>query len=147
MSGLLAVHGTHLTSVALERLRDAGATVVTCPRSNVWVGGGLPPLARYYASGVAVAIGTDSLASSPSLNLFDELAECRRVAPEVTAASFLESATLVGARSLGLEADFGTLAAGKRADLVSVDVPPHVADVEEYLVGGVSPAAIRAFAP
>ncbi len=50
----------------------------------------------FYAAGLAVAIGTDSLASSPSLNLFDELAELRRIAPDVSAACLLESATRVG---------------------------------------------------
>ena len=48
---------------------------MTCPRSNTWVGAGLPRLTHAYASGVPVAIGTDSLASAPSLSLFDELAE------------------------------------------------------------------------
>ena len=54
--------------------------------------------------GVPVAIGTDSLASAPTLNLFDELAELRRLAPEVSAAMLLESATRVGAEALGLRA-------------------------------------------
>jgi cytosine/adenosine deaminase-related metal-dependent hydrolase len=141
--GLLVVHGVHVTDAALDRLRTAGATLVVCPRSNAWVGAGLPPIARFYGSGVPVAIGTDSLSSSPSLSVFDELAELRRIAPEVSAASLLESATRVGAEALGLGAAFGTLAAGKRAALVAVDVPPGIADVEEYLVGGVPPDAIH----
>ena len=59
----------------MERLRRAGAVLVTCPRSNVWVGAGLPRLSHFYAARLPVAIGTDSLASAPTLNLFDELAE------------------------------------------------------------------------
>jgi cytosine/adenosine deaminase-related metal-dependent hydrolase len=94
---------------------------------------------------VPVAVGTDSLASTATLNLFDELAEMRRIAPEVTAASLLESATRVGARALGLGRDFGTLSAGKRAVLVRVQIPAAVRDVEEYLVGGVPPASIDRF--
>jgi cytosine/adenosine deaminase-related metal-dependent hydrolase len=137
------VHGVHLTADEIERLRDLDAVIVTCPRSNVWVGGGLPPIARFYASGADVAIGTDSLASVASLSLFDELAELRRVAPEVTAGSLLESATRVGAKALGIEKDYGTLAPGKRADLVAVDVPEDERDVEEYLVSGVPASAVR----
>jgi cytosine/adenosine deaminase-related metal-dependent hydrolase len=140
--GLLVVHGVHLTDRALERLRAAGAVLVTCPRSNVWVGAGPPRLSHFYASRVPVAIGTDSLASAATLSLFDELAEMRRLAPEVAAASLLESATRVGARALGFGRDYGTLAAGKRAALVAVDVPSGVTDVEEYLVGGVPPGAV-----
>jgi cytosine/adenosine deaminase-related metal-dependent hydrolase len=71
--GTLLVHCVHVKASELEHIRDAEAVVVTCPRSNVWVGGGVPPVARFYGAGIPVAIGTDSLASTNSLNLFDEL--------------------------------------------------------------------------
>lgn len=143
--GTLLVHGVHLGPLDLDQARDARAVVVTCPRSNVWVGGGVPPVARFYASGVSVAIGTDSLASVDSLNMFDELAALRRLAPEVEAARLLESATRVGAESLGYGADFGSIATGKRALCVAVTVPatlPRGADVEEYLVSGIPASAV-----
>lgn len=141
--GLLAVHGVHLTADELEQLRRAGATLVTCARSNLWVGAGMPRISSFYASGVPVAVGTDSLASVASLSMFDELAELRRIAPDVAAASLLESATRVGAEALGFGATHGTLAPGKSAAIIAVSVPPEVADVEEYLVSGVSPRDIR----
>jgi cytosine/adenosine deaminase-related metal-dependent hydrolase len=141
--GTLVVHGVHLTDDNLATLRDAGAFVVTCPRSNEWVGAGIPRVSHFYASGVPVAIGTDSLASAPTLNLFDELAALRRIAPDVSAASLIESATAVGARALGFGHEFGTIAPGKRAALVAVDVPPGTTDVEEYLVSGVPPSAVH----
>ena len=83
---LLAVHGTQLGDAELAHLARAGATVVACARSNRWTGAGIPPIERFYASGVRVAIGTDSLASVEDLNLFTELAELRRLAPGVPAA-------------------------------------------------------------
>lgn len=141
--GVLIVHGVHLTDDGLERLRAARAVLVTCPRSNRWVGSGPPRLAHFYASRMPVAIGTDSLASAPTLNLFDELAEMRRIAPEVSAAALLDSATRRGADALGFGHDYGTLAPGKRAALVAVQVPAATRDVEEYLVSGVPAAAIR----
>jgi cytosine/adenosine deaminase-related metal-dependent hydrolase len=141
--GMLAVHATHLDRRSLESLRDAGAVVVTCPRSNVWVGAGVPRVSQFYASGVPVAIGTDSLASVPTLNLFDELAALRRIAPDVSASAMLESATRVGAEALGFGRTHGTLAPGKHASLVAVEVPGDVTDVEEYLVSGVAASAIR----
>jgi cytosine/adenosine deaminase-related metal-dependent hydrolase len=141
--GLLAVHAVHLRDDELEHLRMSGATVVTCPRSNLWVGAGMPRISHFYASGVPVAIGTDSLASVGTLNMFDELAEMRRIAPDVTAAALLESATRVGAEALGFGATHGTIAAGKSAALVTVDVTPGVTDVEEYLVSGVAADAVR----
>src|SRR5439155_889560 len=64
---VLAVHGVHMGSADLQRLVARGATVVTCPRSNGHTGAGAPPLAEFYASGVRIAVGTDSLASAPDL--------------------------------------------------------------------------------
>jgi cytosine/adenosine deaminase-related metal-dependent hydrolase len=141
--GLLAVHAVHLTDDALARLRRAQAVVVTCPRSNTWVGAGVPRLSHFYATGVAVAVGTDSLASSPTLNLFDELHEMRRLAPDVTAAALLHSATRQGAVALGFGAEYGSIEAGRRAELLAVDIPSGVTDVEEYLVSGVPSGDIR----
>ncbi len=141
--GLMAVHGVHLTDEELGRLRDAGATLVTCPRSNLWVGAGMPRVSHFYASGVPVAIGTDSLASVDSLSMFDELAELRRIAPDVAAASLLASATKVGAEALGFGDTHGTIARDKAATLTVVDVPADVTDVEEYLVSGVPSSAVR----
>ncbi len=141
--GVLAVHAVHLSDQALARLADAGAVVVTCPRSNAWVGAGLPRVSHFYAAGLAVAIGTDSLASTSTLNLFDELAELRRIAPDVAASALLDSATRQGARALGAGADFGTISTGKRAALIAVTIPDAVSDVEEYLVSGVPATSVR----
>jgi cytosine/adenosine deaminase-related metal-dependent hydrolase len=141
--GTLVVHAVRVTDDGLDRLRKAGAVIVTCPRSNEWVGAGVPPLERFYASGVPIAVGTDSLASSPSLSVFDELAAMRRLAPGVAAAALLESATRIGATALGFGEDYGTITSGRRAALIGVRVPSHVADVEEYLVSGVRPGDVR----
>ena len=139
---LLAVHGTQLDDGELARLAAAGATLVTCPRSNRWTGAGTPPIGRFFESGVRLAIGTDSLASVEDLNLFRELAEVRRLAPQVPARRLLESATIAGAAALGFAGDYGTIEPGKRADLIAVRVPRGIEDVEEYLLGGIEPDAI-----
>ena len=89
-----------------------------------------------------MAVGTDSLASTADLNVFSELATMRTLARGVPASMLLDSATRQGARALGLDADYGTIAPGKRARLISVNVPPGVDDVEEYLVSGVHPEQI-----
>ena len=140
---LLAVHGTQLQASELARLAAARATLVTCPRSNRWTGAGTPPVESFYESGVRVAIGTDSLASVENLSVFSELAQVRILAPHVPAARLLESATVAGAEALGFANEFGTIETGKRAELIAVQVPPAVADVEEYLVSGIEPDAIR----
>lgn len=140
---LLAVHGTHFDEGELARLASAGATLVTCPRSNRWTGAGTPPIERFYASGVRVAIGTDSLASVEDLNLFAEAAAVRRLAPGVPASRILASATIHGAAALGFENEYGSIEPGKRADLIAVRTPHGVEDVEEYLLRGIAPDQIR----
>ncbi|MEX1127949.1 MAG: amidohydrolase family protein [Vicinamibacterales bacterium] len=139
---LLAVHGVQLTDTELRMLAEAGATVVTCPRSNRWTGAGLPPVDRFYASGVRVAVGTDSLSSVEDLNLFEELRLMRGLAPSVPARDILASATKHGADALGFGADLGTIEPGKRAELVAVSVPADVTDVEEYLLSGIEPGQV-----
>ena len=142
-AGVLAVHGVQMTASDLERLAAHGATLVTCPRSNAHTGAGVPPIVDFYESGVRIAVGTDSLASSPDLNVFAEIATLHALAPSVPATLLLESATIQGARALGFDADYGTIEPGKVARLIAVDVPPGTGDVEEYLVSGIQPEQIR----
>jgi aminodeoxyfutalosine deaminase len=140
--GLLVVHATQLSSSALSRLADRGCVIVSCPRSNRWVGAGDPPLDGFYASGAAVAFGTDSLASAPDLDMFAELAAARALS-SVPPGTLLESATRRGAEALGFGRELGTIEPGKRADLIAVEIPPDVADVEEYLLSGITPKRIQ----
>jgi cytosine/adenosine deaminase-related metal-dependent hydrolase len=140
---VLAVHGVQMTKSDLARLASRGATLVSCPRSNGHTGAGAPPIADFYASGVRVAVGTDSLASTPDLNVFAELATMRALAPSVPASRLLDSATRQGARALGFDADYGTIEPGKLARLLAVSIPDGVDDVEEYLVSGIQPGRIR----
>ena len=139
----LVVHGVQFTDAALARLAALGATLVTCPRSNLWVGAGYPPIERFYRSGVKVAIGTDSLASVEDLNVFSELKLMRWLAPDVPAARILDSATLTGARALGLGKELGSLTPGKRAAMIAVQLPGAVDDVEEFLLSGIQPSQIE----
>lgn len=140
---LLAAHAVQCTDDDLRRLRDRRVTVVTCPRSNAFVGAGDPPIARFYAAGVRVAVGTDSLASNDDLNLFAELARMRQLAPRVPAAALLESATRAGAAALGLPDRHGAIEPGCAAALIAVALPAEVIDVEEYLVSGITPDRVR----
>jgi cytosine/adenosine deaminase-related metal-dependent hydrolase len=140
---VLAVHGVHTTPADRVRLAARGTTLVTCPRSNGHTGAGTPPISEFYRSGVRVAVGTDSLASVPDLNLFLEIAAMRDLAPDVPASALLASATVEGARALGFDADYGTIEPGKQARLLAVSVPPATGDVEEYLVGGIHPEQVR----
>jgi aminodeoxyfutalosine deaminase len=138
----IVVHGVQMSGADLATLKARRCTLVTCPRSNKSTGAGTPPIEEFYQSGVRVAVGTDSLASTADLNMFAELAAMRRIAPKVPAWRLLESATRHGADALGFGEDYGTIQPGKRARLITVPIPPDVADVEEYLVSGIATDAI-----
>ena len=103
-AGALAVHAVDLDGEDLEALRRSGATAVLCPRSNLHVGGRLADLPRLLEAGVPLAVGTDSLASSPSLSPLAELAALHRAFPQVPAERLLPLAwagASVGAPAVG----------------------------------------------
>jgi cytosine/adenosine deaminase-related metal-dependent hydrolase len=120
----LAVHAVHVGTRDLPRLQARGCTVVACPRSNRRLGVGVAPVPRLLASGIPVALGTDSLASAPDLDLFAEMAALRRDHPALPRAAVLRMATASGAKALGLEGTLGTIAPGRLARLLAVPVPP-----------------------
>jgi cytosine/adenosine deaminase-related metal-dependent hydrolase len=100
----LAVHAVDLDEDDLGALARSRATVVLCPRSNLTIGGRLPDLPRLLAAGIPLAVGTDSLASSPSLSPLAELAALARAFPRVSPARLLQLAwngPAVGAPSVG----------------------------------------------
>ncbi len=73
-----------------------------------------------------VAVGTDSCASSPDLNLVDDLRLLHEIAPDVPVGNLWQMATTRAARAIGWEADTGSIEAGKLADFVAFAVRgPH----------------------
>jgi cytosine/adenosine deaminase-related metal-dependent hydrolase len=133
----LLVHMVHAVDEDRRLARQAGATVVLCPRSNLHIGGLLADVPALLADGVALALGTDSLASTPDLSLWGEMATLAGHFPSVPAARWLEAATLGGARAIGLPAH-GTLAPGKRPGILDVLVDDLAAPIES-LVRDASP--------
>jgi aminodeoxyfutalosine deaminase len=126
--GALGPHGicVHLTDARpeeLELVARRGAPVVFCPRSNLFIETRLPPLLAARAAGIFPALGTDSLASTASL---DVLAEARALAdrfPTIPARDLVRMATWEGARALGRE-DVGRVARGAAPGLFAIDGDP-----------------------
>jgi len=116
----LAVHCVHLEQRDHAKLQTRGARVVTCPRSNRNLGVGTAPVPRLLGAGVPVALGTDSLASVPDLDMFREMAALRQEHPGLAPAAVLRLATLNGAAALGLSDRLGSIERGKLAGLVVV---------------------------
>lgn len=122
---LLAVHAVQATEKDIELIRKANVSIAHCPRSNKETGVGKMPLKKFLDAGVTVGLGTDSLASSPNLNLWDEMRSAYQMHKRdgVSAEDILKLATINGAKALGLDKDIGTLQAGKKADMIAVPLP------------------------
>ena len=153
--GVVAAHCVMLEHDEIELLADTRTGVAHCPRSNAALGCGVAPLAELREAGARVGVGTDSPASAPSFDFFDELrnvllsARARAQRPSaLSAAEALELGTLGGARALGLDAEVGSLVPGKRADLavVSLAESPYapIEDPAGALVFGGSPERMLA---
>lgn len=100
----LAVHCVDLDEEDVALLARSGATVVLCPRSNGFITGRLPRLDALLAAGVPLALGTDSLASCPSLAPLADAAVLRRAFPSVPASRIvplLWNGPAVGAPHVG----------------------------------------------
>ncbi|NJD08527.1 MAG: TRZ/ATZ family hydrolase [Methylococcaceae bacterium] len=126
---LVAVHMTHLLAEEIEELAKTGVHVVHCPESNLKLASGFCPVAALLQAGVNVALGTDGAASNNDLDLFGEMRTAALLAKAIArdagslpAATALRMATLNGAKALGLDDEIGSLAVGKSADLVAVDL-------------------------
>lgn len=124
---LLAVHATQLTDGEISLLAETGASVVHCPHSNLKLASGFCPVHRLQQSGVNVALGTDGAASNNDLDMFAEMQTAAMLAKAVAgdaialpAYSALQMATINGARAMGMDADIGSLEAGKLADITAV---------------------------
>lgn len=121
-------HGVHLDAADRALLRERRTAVALCPRSNAILLAGTAPVADYLREGNAIAVGTDSLSSSPSLDVLDDVRALRAIAVAQGYSGddldrrLVEAATIGGAYAMGLD-DVGRLEPGARADLAAFDVP------------------------
>ena len=127
--GVVAAHCVTVDEEEIALLAASGTAVAHCPRSNALLGCGHAPVAALLAAGVTVGLGTDSPASTPSFDVFDELrtavasARARERRPDaLSCAAALELATLGAARALGLGDETGSLTPGKQADVTVVSL-------------------------
>jgi 5-methylthioadenosine/S-adenosylhomocysteine deaminase len=123
----LAAHCIWVDDADIALLRDAGASVAHCPRSNTKLASGVAPVVDLLDAGVTVGLSTDGAASAGQLTMFEEMRHAsllqkasREDPTALPAATVLEMATLGGARAVGLGEEVGSLTPGKRADLLAL---------------------------
>lgn len=120
VASLLLAHGNYLP---VRSTLPAGSTLVYCPRTHHRFGHAAHPFRTWLAAGVRVALGTDSLASNPDLDVLGEARFLHERHPELPADQLLRMATLSGAEALGWADETGSLTPGKSADLVVLPLP------------------------
>jgi aminodeoxyfutalosine deaminase len=140
----IAAHlATGVSEEDIEVLARTGVAAAHCPRSNEYLGCGVSPVPRMIERGVRVGMGTDGLWSSPSMNLFEETLFAVKL-HGFDGATGLRLATLEGARSLGIEAETGSLEAGKWADLAVIEVDPGGEDPEREVLEAAAGGGVAA---
>src|SRR3984893_319642 len=108
--------------------------IAHCPRSHTFLGHAPFALKKLRALGFNICLGTDSLASNSSLNLFSEMRELQRKAPELPPREILEMATLNGARALGQSVALVIIAPGFFADLITIPFAQTRADIFDAIL-------------
>jgi len=115
----LLAHCIRVNDGDIDALLESKSKVAHCPKSNAKLGHGVAPFAKFLAQGVTVGIGSDSVASNNTCDILEEArfaALAARSNAYVTAEEVFESATIGGARCLGLEQTAGELRVGAEAD-------------------------------
>ncbi len=137
--GSVLAHCVWLDDAEIAVLAETSTGVAHCPISNMKLASGAAPLLKFWKEGVVVGLGTDGGISNNSVSMW----ECMKTgsllqkvnhldATAVTAQQALQMATIDGARLLGIDNEVGSIAVGKHADLITVDLwQPHLLPVAQ----------------
>lgn len=128
-SRLIAIHMTTLDESDLSILTEKKPNIVHCPESNMKLASGACPVVLLQSAGLNVALGTDGAASNNDLDMLSEMRSAALLAKlstqnpqSVPAREALSLATLNGAKALGVDQMIGSLAVGKAADCVAIQL-------------------------
>jgi cytosine/adenosine deaminase-related metal-dependent hydrolase len=139
----LLAHVNYVDDDEIAILAASGASVAWCPRTHAAFGHDPHPFRKLRDAGINICLGTDSLASNPSLSMLEEIRFVRRAHPDVAATELMLMATAAGAMALGQAGVTGRLHAGLRADLIAIPLvssgPRH--PLENVLASNKQPQA------
>jgi cytosine/adenosine deaminase-related metal-dependent hydrolase len=108
--------------------------IVHCPKSHRFLHQKRFPLEALMARGLNISIGTDSLASNDSLNLFSEMRTAKKNYPTLSALDLLEMVTIRPARALKLQHELGRIAPGYLADAIAIPFKGSTENVCEAII-------------
>lgn len=127
-------HCVHVDEPDIRRLAESGTKVAHNVLTNHALGSGVAPVPTMHGYGVTIGLGTDNPSASDTVNMVNDLRFAahthkgnRRDAAAMTAETVLEMATIEGAHAIGRADDLGSIAAGKRGDVIIIDLDqPHL---------------------
>ena len=125
----LLAHCVKVSDRDIELMAETGSRVAHCPKSNAKFGHGVAPLEKFLDKKIKVGFGSDSVASNNTIDILEEarfatyIARAREDKQKfLNAEEIIATATLGGARAMGLQSEIGTLEKGKQADLIAVSL-------------------------
>ncbi|MEA3467468.1 MAG: amidohydrolase family protein [Thermodesulfobacteriota bacterium] len=121
----ICVHCVHLTTKEIRIIADSHAHVCFCPGSNRFLSVGTAPLEQFLKYKILPALGTDSIASNPKLDMWSEMSLLRQMHPDVSPEHIFSMATLGGAKAMHRDNDFGSLEQGRKASILHVQGLPY----------------------
>ncbi len=146
---LTLIHAIWLTGRDIELLGAHRCSVVHNPLSNLKLGSGVCPVRKLLDAGVNVALGTDGMTTSDTADLIEAIRAASLLhkigGPDyenwLSADEVFEMATIGGARSGLMGEETGSLAPGKRADIILVDRSawgfiPHIDPIRQLAFAG-----------
>jgi 5-methylthioadenosine/S-adenosylhomocysteine deaminase len=125
---VMAAHCVWVTDEDIEIMAKRGVGVMSCPGSNLKLGSGVARTAKMLRNGIAVSCATDGASSNNNLSMMEEMTLLSLLQkgierdPElIPAKTAVKTATIYGAKVLGIDHAIGSIEAGKQADLVILD--------------------------
>lgn len=121
-------HCIWLNEEEIAAMRERNASVLHCPSSNLKLGSGIADIPRLMSEGIRVSLGADGAPCNNRLDMFSEMHLAALIQKPgygptaMPARSVLRMATAGGAAALGIDGETGSIASGKRADLMLLDL-------------------------
>lgn len=125
----LLAHCVKVSETDIDLIAESNSRIAHCSKSNAKFGHGIAPLEKFLERGATVGFGSDSVASNNTCDIFEEARFAALFARNLSskkrflnAREIIETATIGGAKALGMESEIGTLKIGKQADLIVVSL-------------------------
>ena len=125
----LLAHCVKVSENDIDLIKKSASRIAHCPKSNAKFGHGIAPLGRFLEKGIKTGFGSDSVASNNTCDILEEARFATLLARTLEtkkdflhAEQIIETATLGGAKAIGLENETGSLESGKQADIIAVSL-------------------------